>query len=209
MTGGVMADRSVYEFTEKLASGSPTPGGGSAAALVGALGVALGGMVGSLTIGKPRYAGVEEEMKDLIGRAEEIRNALLDCIRKDEEGFGQLLSAYALPKEDPTRTQKIEEGLMASASAPMEIFDLSCKAIGLMDLFAQKGSKMMASDAACGAVIAKAAMLAAAANVRVNTKTMKNRAYALKLNAHIANARIKYSALADMIYQEIDASMDI
>ena len=103
-----MLNRSVTEFTEVLASRSAVPGGGGASALVGAIGIALGNMVGELTVGKKKYADVEEDVKALMDRAQDLRVRLLACVNKDAEAFEPLSRAYGIPKEDPARDEIME-----------------------------------------------------------------------------------------------------
>ncbi len=190
-------------FTELLASPAPVPGGGGASALVAAVGIALGDMVGELTVGKKKYADVEEDIRDLMARAQDLRVRLLACIDKDAEAFEPLSKAYGIPKDAPGRDGELERCLKDAAAAPMEIFDLSCEAIGILGEFGAKGSRMMISDAATGAAFAKAAMLGAAVNVKVNTKLMKDRPYAEEMNAHIESQIKKYAAAADEVYDSI------
>lgn len=191
---------SVEEFTEVLASKAAVPGGGGASALVGAIGVALGSMVGSLTVGKKKYADVEEEIKALMVRAEELRLALLECIHKDAVSFEPLSKAYGIPKDDPTRDTVMEKCLHDAAAVPMEILELCCRAIELQVDFAAKGSKLVISDAATGVMACKGAMFGAAMNVRVNTKSMLDRDYAEKMNARVDELTGKYGKIADEVF---------
>ena len=198
-----LLDSSITEFTEQLASPAPVPGGGGASALVGAIGVALGDMVGELTVGKKKYADVEDEIRALMARAQELRVRLLSCVEKDAKMFEPLSKAYGIPKDDPTRDEVMERCLHDAASAPLEIFDLCCECIELQKAFAEKGSKLVISDAATGVVFCWSAMYGAAVNVKVNTKLMKDRAYADGINAHIDEAMAKYWPIAEKVYQDV------
>ncbi len=198
-----LIDGSVKSFTEVLASKAPVPGGGGASALAGAIGVALGNMVGALTVGKKKYADVEEDVKALMARAEELREALLDGIRKDAEAFEPLSRAYGIPKDDPSRDETMEKCLHAAAEPPMEILELCCRAIELQVDFADKGSVLAVSDAGTGAAICKGAMLGAAINVKVNTKAMKDRPYAEDINRRVDALTAKYGALADQVFNKV------
>ena len=168
-----MLNRSVTEFTELLASRSAVPGGGGASALVGAIGIALGNMVGELTVGKKKYADVEEDVRVLIEKAQDLRLRLLDCVNRDAEAFEPLSRAYGIPRDDPTRDEIMEQCLRDAAAVPLEILDLCCEAIELQREFADKGSALAVSDAATGVVFCWSAMYGAAVNVKVNTKSMK------------------------------------
>lgn len=194
---------SVSDFTERLASPAPVPGGGGASALVAAIGVALGDMVGELTVGKKKYLGVEDEIKELMRRAQELRVRLLACIEKDAVAFEPLSRAYGIPKDDPTREAVMEQCLRDAAAAPLEIFDLCCEAIELQRAFAEKGSKLVVSDAATGVVLCWGAMYGAAVNVKVNTKPMKDRSYAEQINAHIDAGMEKYWPIAERVYEDV------
>ena len=198
-----MLEQSVRGFTEQLASKAPVPGGGGASALVGAIGIALGDMVGELTVGKKKYAAVEEDVKALMAKAQDLRVRLLGCVNKDAEAFAPLSRAYGIPKDDPTRDEVMEACLRTAAAAPMEILDLCCEAIELQREFADKGSVLAVSDAATGVVFCWSAMYGAAVNVKVNTKAMKDRAYADKLNAHVDEQMAKYWPIAEKVYEDV------
>ena len=198
-----MLNKSVTEFTEALASKAAVPGGGGASALVGAIGIALGDMVGELTVGKKKYADVEEDVKALMARAQELRVRLLSCVNKDAEAFEPLSRAYGIPKDDPTRDEVMEKCLRDAAAAPLEILDLCCEAIDLQREFAAKGSVLAISDAATGVVFCWSAMYGAAVNVKVNTKSMKDREYAEKINAHVDAQVAKYWPVAEKVYQDV------
>ncbi|MBR4168683.1 MAG: cyclodeaminase/cyclohydrolase family protein [Lachnospiraceae bacterium] len=195
-----LTDQSVTDFTKALASKTSVPGGGGASALVGSIGIALGDMVGEFTIGKKTYADVEEEMQTLMARAQELREALLLCVEKDAEAFEPLSKAYGLPKEDPNRDAIMEKCLRDAATVPMEILRLSCEAVKLHRDFAAKGSRLMISDAATGAAICRAAIQGAAMNVRVNTKLMKDREYAEKLDRETEELMQTYTKMADEVF---------
>ena len=198
-----MLNKSVTEFTEALASKAAVPGGGGASALVGAIGIALGDMVGELTVGKKKYADVEEDVRALMARAQELRVKLLSCVNKDAEAFEPLSRAYGIPKDDPARDEVMEKCLRRAAAAPLEILDLCCEAIDLQREFAAKGSVLAVSDAATGVVFCWSAMYGAAVNVKVNTKSMKDREYAGKINAHVDAQMAKYRSLAEKVYQDV------
>lgn len=203
-----MKNTVVSEFIVKLASKAPVPGGGGASALAGAIGIALGNMVGALTVGKKKYADVEDEIKDLMEKAETLSSRLLACIEKDAEAFEPLSKAYGIPKDDPSRDEIMEKCLRAAAEVPMEILDLCCETIELLQDFGEKGSRIVISDAATGAAICRGAMYGAAINVKVNTKAMKDRAYAENLNQHVDEMLEKYGPAADEIYNSIMAKFD-
>ena len=192
-------------FVEVLASDAPAPGGGGASALVAALGTALGNMVGSLTVGKKKYADVEEEIKALMKECDDLQTQLLDQVPADAEGFVPLAKAYGIPKDDPTRAETLEKATIIACQVPMHIMELCCKSLDAIKVFADKGSRLAVSDAGCGAVIVKSALQAASLNVFINTKTLANRAVAEEMNAKCLGMLDTYGKLADEIFETVKA----
>ena len=200
-------DKSCSEFAEILAAGTPVPGGGSAAALAGAVGTALGNMVGSLTTGKKKYAHVEDHMYALMEKAEELRVQLLELVDKDAEAFAPLAKAYGMPKDTPEQREEkrrvMEECLKLACSAPLEIMEKCGEAIDLHKEFAAKGNSLAVSDAGVGAVICRAALKGASLNVYVNTKLMHNRELADEYDRRADMLIEKYSNMAEDIFEEV------
>ena len=201
-----MALASCREFVSVLASDAPAPGGGGAAALVGAIGTALGNMVGSLTVGKKKYAAVEAEIIALKAKCDDLQKQLLDQVEADEVNFLPLAKAYGIPKDDPNRDKVMEEATIIACSTPMHIMELCCEAIEAIAVFAEKGSRLAVSDAGCGAVCCKAALQAASLNVFINTKSLKNREVAEEMNAKANGMLDKYCAMADDIFASVRAN---
>lgn len=201
------SDTSCSAFTEVLATKAPVPGGGGASALVGAVGVALGAMVGNLTVGKKKYADVEEDMRADIEKAEAIRLEMLRLIDSDAEAFEPLSRAYGIPKDDPTRAETMEKCLRDACGVPMDIMRTACKAIDLIADFAAKGSALAISDAGVGVAFCKAALQGASLNVFINTKAMADRAYASAIEKEADELLDKYCSLADKIYAEVTARL--
>ena len=200
-----MTIESCRKFVEVLASDAPAPGGGGAAALVGAIGTALGNMVGSLTVGKKKYADVEAEIIELKAKCDALQTELLNQVEADEINFLPLAKAYGIPKDDPNRDKIMEEATIIACSTPMKIMELCCEAIDHIAVFAAKGSRLAVSDAGCGAVCCKAALQAASLNVFINTKTLKNRDVAEEMNRKANLMLNKYCQLADEIFNEVKA----
>ena len=200
-----MTKESCRRFVEVLASDAPAPGGGGAAALVGAIGTALGNMVGSLTVGKKKYAAVEAEIRALMAKCDSLQEELLDQVEADEKGFVPLSKAYGIPKDDPTRETVLEEATLTACAVPVRIMELCCEALETISVFAAKGSRLAVSDAGCAAVCVKAALQAASLNVFINTKAMKNRPLAEELNAKCLKILNKYGAMADRIFDAVKA----
>ena len=175
-------NKTCREFVAALASSAPTPGGGGAAALCGAVGAAPCGMVASLTTGKKEYADVESEIPQLKS-TNTLYDKLLDQVRADAEGFQPLSRAYAIPREDPTRAAVLQSAAETACTAPLEIMALCAAALSAAGRLAEIGSRLAVSDAGCAAAILRGALEAAALNVLVNTKTMTDRSAADRLNA--------------------------
>lgn len=189
MNAGVFADMemdmtnaSCREFAAALASSDPTPGGGGAAALIGALGASLGAMVASLTVGKKKYLDVEWRMKELITECEGLKEELLSQVEADEKGFLPLAAAYSIPKEDPTRRSIIDEASLGALAAPLRIMELAYEVITVSKELAEKGSRLAVSDAGCSAEAALAAMRCASLNVFINTRYLGDRDRAEEIN---------------------------
>ena len=136
-------------------------------------------------------------------RAQDLRVRLLDCVERDAAAFEPLSRAYGIPKDDPTRDEVLERCLRDAAAAPLEIFDLCCEAIELLREFGEKGSVMVISDAATGVVFCRSAMYGAAVNVKVNTKLMRDRDYAERINAHVDEQMAKYWPIAEKVYEDV------
>lgn len=200
-------EKNVDKFLETLASSAPTPGGGGAAALCGALGIALGNMVGSLTLGKKKYADVQEDIAALNAKAEALRAGFVALVDADAEAFAPLSRAYSIPKDDPARDEIMEPALLKAAEAPLEIMRKCAEALELISGYAAKGSALAISDAGCAAALCGAAMEAAALNVKINTKSMKNRAVADNINAEMNELLQKYFALSQEIYNDVSGRL--
>ena len=201
-----MTRESCRKFVEVLASDAPAPGGGGAAALVGAIGTALGNMVGSLTVGKKKYADVEAEIRALMAKCDGLQKELLDQVEADEKGFVPLSRAYGIPKEDPSRETVLEEATLTACAVPVRIMELCCEALDAISVFAAKGSRLAVSDAGCAAVCVKAALQAASLNVFINTKTLKDREKAEELNAKCLGMLERYGTMADEIFGTVKDS---
>ncbi len=196
-------------FVEVLASKAPVPGGGGASALVGAIGTALGNMVGSLTLGKKKYADVQDDIIALKAKADALQADLLALVQKDAELFEPLSKAYGLPKEtEEEKAEKarvMEAALKDACSVPMEIMEKCCEAILLHKEFAAKGTALAISDVGVGVACCRAALLGASLNVFINTKSMANRDYAEEINRKAEAMIDEYVAMADEIYAAVRA----
>ena len=199
------------EFVEVLASKAPVPGGGGASALVGAIGMALGNMVGSLTVGKKKYADVEADIIAMKEKATALQADFLRLVEADAEAFEPLSKAYGMPRE--TEEEKAEKArvmaivLKDACAVPMEIMEKCCEAIDVIEEFAAKGSALAISDAGVGVVFCKAALLGASLNVFINTKSMADKEYAASLNEKADKMIADYSKKADEIFAAVNAKL--
>lgn len=202
-----LTDLSCTAFAEVLASKAPVPGGGGAAALAGALGVALCSMVGNFTTGKKKYAAYEDDVQRMLAEGEILRARLLELVEADAAAFEPLSRAYAIPKEDPTRDAVLEEAALNACKAPMEMVSCCGEALLLLEEMLEKGSRLLLSDVGCGALLCKAAMESAAMNVFVNTGSLQDRAVAVQMERQVDETLEKYLPMAERIAASVTATL--
>lgn len=178
---------SVRGFAFLLSSKAAVPGGGGAAALMGALGAALCEMAGNLTIGKKKYAAYEEDQKRMIAECERLRERFLQLIEADAEAFEPLSKAYSMPKDAPDYAETMTRVTLNACQAPYQMLECCCETISLLEEMLEKCSRLMISDVGCGAVAAEAAMKAAYLNVIINTRTLleNEEAHLLENNSEV------------------------
>ena len=202
-----MTEKSCGQFLAELAGKAPAPGGGGASALVGAAGVALGNMVGSLTAGKKKYAAVEADIQALNARAEALRGELEALVQADAEAFAPLAAAYGLPKDTPEQAAHkaavLEKALDAACAVPLQIMEKCAEGITLVEEYAAKGSILAVSDAGCAAALCKAALQAASLNVFINTKLMADRSRADALDAKADSLLNEFVPRADAVFESV------
>jgi methenyltetrahydrofolate cyclohydrolase len=167
---------SLEGFLDELASRNATPGGGSAAAMMAAMGAALLSMVCHLTIGKPKYRDVEAELSTILGRTEQLRRQLTEMIEEDVESFGAVMRAYAMPRQTPEesvlRSQAVQNALKEATQVPLRCCRICREIIELSAVVAQKGNSHVVSDAGVAVLVAHAALRSGALNVMINVKAM-------------------------------------
>ena len=198
-----MIEKNIAEFNALLASKSPVPGGGGASALAASLGAALGSMVANLTLGKKKYAEYETENGSLLRELEELRLKAEELIEKDAEAFEPLSKAYSIPRDAPFRDEEMERCLRMAAEPPMEILRIACRGILIHEKLEKTGSVLAISDVGTGVIMFWAAMYGAAMNVRVNTRLMKDRAYAEALNSEAESLMAAHWKIADKVYETV------
>ena len=207
----MMTDKSCKEFLSMLASGAPVPGGGGASAMVGALGTALGSMVGNLTLGKKKYESVQADIKSILEKADILQQNLVSLVEEDAEVFEPLSKAYGLPKNTEEEKQKRDEimegALKLACSVPLKIMEKSIEAITLHEELAVKGTRLAVSDVGVGVLFCKSALMGASLNVYINTKLMKNKEYAADINARTEKMLADGIARADQVYKGVESGI--
>ena len=196
-----MLDKSCTEFNKVLSSKAPVPGGGGAAAMGGAIGMALSNMVGNLTVGKKKYADVEDEVKELIAAGEKIIAELEALVDKDAEVFEPLSKAYGLPKNTPEeaehKAEVMEECCKTACSVPMEIMRQAFAGIKLHQRMGQIGTMIAISDVGCGVAFMKSALEAGSLNVIINLNTIKDQAFVTSTREEMDNLLAEGKRIAD------------
>ncbi|MEY8353123.1 cyclodeaminase/cyclohydrolase family protein [Lachnospiraceae bacterium 54-53] len=207
----MIQDQTIHAFLETLSSKSPTPGGGGASGLGGAIGTALGEMVVNLTVGKKRYADVEEEMQSVLKELESLKEEFIRLAGEDEIVFAPLAAAYGLSadteEEKKHREEVLEARLLAATLVPVAVMEQALKALGLMEVLAHKGSRLAVSDVGVGVQFIRSALLGAKMNVSINTKSMKQREKAAQLNRQADQLAAEGIRRADAIYAQVEAKL--
>lgn len=174
----MIEDTTIGKFLDELASSAPTPGGGSAAAIMGAMGAALVSMVCNLTLGKKDYEAVEAQMRAALAEAERLRARLTAMVAEDVSAFDALMAAYKLPRaDDPqklARSQAIQQALKLATDVPLECAAACAEVVALSQRIAAIGNKGVISDAGVAVLAAQAALRSAALNVDINTPSIKD-----------------------------------
>jgi formiminotetrahydrofolate cyclodeaminase len=204
-------DKSVQQFLDELASRQATPGGGSAAAIMGAQSAALTSMVCNLTIGKPKYAEVEEEMQALLLRSESLRETLTGMIKADIDVFDRLMACYGLSKdsdeEKAERSAKIQSVLKQATIVPMECAKACAEAIELSRIAADKGNTGVISDAGVAVMAGYSALKSAALNVYINAGSIKDKEFTNQKLAELEQILNGAEVATEEIYQIVKAKL--
>lgn len=199
----------ISAFQQALASKAPVPGGGGAAALAGALAASLLTMVGSLTVGKKKYAACEAALREKMAEMEKAAGRLLSLVDADAKAFAPLSQAYSLPsdtkEEQETKDQVLEQCLRDAAAVPLAILEEVTGIAQELHDFCEMGSVLARSDVGCAAALAGAAGKSAALNVYVNTRLMKDRAYAKDLDGRCLALELNCTALSAESAQAVEA----
>jgi methenyltetrahydrofolate cyclohydrolase len=201
----VITQRPVATFLDELASGTPTPGGGSAAAIMGAMGAALISMVCNVTIGKKGHEAVEAEMKSVRDESEKLRLRLTAMVAEDIAAFDGLMAAYRLPKvteEDKSRrAAAIQSSLLAATETPLACARACAQVVALSKRAGEKGYAGVISDAGVGVLAANTALRSAALNVYINAPSLKDRDFAAAATAELAQLLDTCARESELVFE--------
>jgi formiminotetrahydrofolate cyclodeaminase len=200
-------DKTIAAFLDDLASERPTPGGGGAAAVCGAIGAALVSMVANLTIGKKNYEAVSEELKAVNEKAEQLRAELTGAIDEDVAAFNSVMGAYGLPRateeEKANRTAAIQAALKDATLAPLRAVKACFEVMRLSAAVAEKGNLNVISDAGVAVLAANAGLRSAALNVFINAKAIKDRDFAEKQLAEVNALLTQAAEITEEVYRTV------
>ena len=202
-----ITEYSCHEFSDQLAAKVSVPGGGGAAAYVGALSMALCSMAGNFTTGKKKYAQYEDELQAILKEADGIRTRLLDLVEEDAKMFEPLSKAYSIPKEDPERADKLEKATLDAIVPPLEMMRQIKRVIELLERMQVIGSVIMISDVGCGAALAGAALQSASLNVFINTKSLMDREKADEFEKEADGILNEYVGRAQKVFEAVNTRL--
>jgi formiminotetrahydrofolate cyclodeaminase len=206
-----LTEMPVNDFLDALASKSPAPGGGGGAAMAGALAAALASMVCNLTLGKEKYAAVQDDVQSMLKKTEALRHQLTSLVEADEEAYTVLSAAYRLPKDTDeqkkARTAAIQKALINATATPMEIAKACVEVLALCGPIAQKGNVSAVSDAGVGALLAEAALRSAALNVQINLAAIKDAKFVADSSLQLKRLLRGQSRLKERIVKDVIAKL--
>lgn len=195
------ADQRIADFCSQLAAGTPAPGGGAAAAVTGAMGAALMAMVAGLTVGREKFAAVQDEIMALQGSGKREMEALLTCADEDQEAFNQVMAAFGLPKgsdaEKQARQQAIQVGYRGATLSPLETMKHCLVVMRTSLTAAERGNPNCLSDAYVGFLLAAAAFEGALWNVAINLGSLKDETFKAEVLATVNRLRREKQEVAD------------
>lgn len=207
----MIKDKSVQTFLDELASKASTPGGGSAAAIMGAMGASLLSMVANLTVGKKNYEGVEEDMKKLLQRTEELRGGLTGMVKADVEVFDKVMAAYGMPKDSEEqktrRTAAIQTALKEATDVPLECARLCAEVVRLSEPVAEMGNNNVISDAGVAVLAAYAALRSAALNVYINIGGIKDEEFVQDRRGQLEEILDGMGKLNEEVYELVKSKL--
>lgn len=208
---GPLASMKINKFLSELASNSPAPGGGSVAALSGSLGAALSSMVCNLTIGKEKYADIQNEIKNVFKKSETLRKKLTSLIDKDTESFNDVMKAFKMPKETEEqkkkRTDAIQEGYKNASMVPFETAKTCSEILDVAKVIAEKGNINSITDAAVSAIMTKAGVESAVLNVKINLRSIKDKNFVKDISSNLNKIEKNVTKKTDEILSIVNTKM--
>lgn len=206
-----ISEKTCIDFVDVLASKSAVPGGGGAAALTGAIGIALGSMVCNLTIGKKKYVEYEESVKSILEKARELEKDLLNMIDEDAECFLPLSKAYGLPssteQEKKIKAETMESALKTACEVPIKIVKVCFEAIKLHEDLVDKGSRLAISDVGVGVQCLRAAILSGQLNVVININSIKDEEYVKNVRDEVNSLVENGVRICDEVYKKVETEL--
>jgi len=207
----MLSEKPVTTFLDELASSAPAPGGGSAAALAAAIGAALVSMVANLTVGKKKYANVQDDMQRILAQSEALRHKCLELLESDVAAYTEVSVAYKMPRDTEeqkkARTTAIQKALKGATAVPMELAETCVEILNLCPESAEKGNVRAVSDVGVGALMAEAALRAAALNVLINLGSIKDEAFVQKEHARLNTLLDGKAELKERILKEVKGKL--
>ena len=207
----MIKDKSVQVFLDELASKASTPGGGSAAAIIGAMGAALISMVANFTVGKKGYEDVDADSRDILNQSEQLRDRLTGMIKADVDAFNRVMAAYGMPKETDDekakRSEEIQAALKEATDVPLACAGAAADVIKLCKPIAEKGNKNVISDAGVAVLAGQAALRSAALNVYINIGGIKDEQFANDRQKQLEDTLAGMDSLTEEIYQLVKSKL--
>jgi formiminotetrahydrofolate cyclodeaminase len=213
MGDAMLTSRTVTQFLDELASNSPAPGGGSVAALAGAIGTALTSMVCNLTIGKKKYADVQAELQSVLVESENLRKKMTALVEKDTEAFNAVMAAFGMSKstekEQKQRAAAIQQATKSATLVPLDVMSLCGHALSLAKVVAEKGNRNSASDAGVAALMLQAGCASAELNVRINLTSLNDESFVRQTTEKMSELSERVKRLASDTLQVVDRSIPV
>lgn len=208
----MLSSLSINEFARRLESADPTPGGGSASALTGALGAALASMVARLTAKSPKFASIAQRMERVAGEASDLARELLTAVDEDAAAFDKVSAAYRMPKqseaEENVRDQAVQLALVGATDAPLRIVELAVRAAKLSLELVETGNTNAVSDAGCAALFSQAAARGAALNIRINIKSLKDSALAASYEKRLEDMLAQIGLVVEVAVVKVERAVE-
>ena len=207
----MFADKPVDEFLAQLASAAPTPGGGSVAALAGALAAGLGSMVCYLTLGKEKYQAVQDDINQLLVETEKRRLKLMSLIEQDVEAYGRLAASYKMPRatdtEKQARTAAVQEAVRGATLVPLSIAETCAELIDLCPPLVEKGNVNAVSDVGVAVLLAEASLRGALLNVMINLPSIKDEEFAHATRQRMSELTQGKSELKERVMKDVESKL--